>query len=286
MAVGSPPTVRRRQLGRELRKLREEAGLHIDDVAEQLRCSPSRVSRIETARIRIAPGTVHEILDVLDIHDDRRARLVSLARQAEEPGWWQEYTDVLTYEYSTYIALEAEASTLHAFEPLVIHGLLQTEEYARAVISKHYAGDAAEVEPRVKARLARQEALRRDEPLRLWVLIGEAALRQQVGGPKVMRAQLRRLIEVARLPHVRLQILPFSVGALTWMTGPFSILDFPDPDVPTVVYVESLAGDTYIESPHGVEGCTKVFDGLAADALDVSDSLAMLETLSRTVPDA
>jgi len=285
VAVGSPPTVRRRQLGRELRKLREEAGLHIDDVAEQLRCSPSRVSRIETARIRIAPGTVHEILDVLDIHDDRRARLVSLARQAEEPGWWQEYTDVLTYEYSTYIALEAEASTLHAFEPLVIHGLLQTEEYARAVISKHYAGDAAEVEPRVKARLARQEALRRDEPLRLWVLIGEAALRQQVGGPKVMRAQLRRLIEVARLPHVRLQILPFSVGALTSMNGPFSILDFPDPDVPTVVYVESLAGDTYIESPHGVELCTKVFDGLAADALDVSDSLAMLETLSRTISD-
>lgn len=282
MAVGSPPTVRRRQLGRELRKLREEAGLHIDQLAQQLRCSPSRISRIETARIRIAPGTVHEILDVLSIQDERRGRLVTLARQAEEPGWWQEYTDVLTYEYSTYIALEAEASTLRAYEPLVIHGLLQTEEYARAVISKGRGGDPAEVEPRVKARLARQEVLMRADPLRLWVLIGEAALRCRVGGAQVMRAQLRRLVELGRLPHVRLQIVPFESGELTSMNGAFSILEFPDADVPPVVYVESLAGDTYIESPHGVLRCNKVFDGLVADALDVSDSLAMLEDLAST----
>jgi transcriptional regulator with XRE-family HTH domain len=282
--VGSPPTVRRRQLGRELRRLREDAGLHLDQLAGQLRCSPSRVSRIETARIRITPGTVHEILDILDIRDERRDSLVALARRAEEPGWWQAYTDVLPYEYATYIALESEATALRSFEPLVVHGLLQTPDYARAVITKatlHHSPDDAE--PLVRARIARQAVLTRDNPLQMWVLIAEESLHRTVGGPRVMRTQLERLTEVAALPHVRLQILSFKQGAHAAMTGAFSILELPDPEDPDVVYVESVAGDMYVESPHGVDLCTRIFAALAADALDERDSLRLVRRLARTM---
>jgi transcriptional regulator with XRE-family HTH domain len=280
MAVGSPPTVRRRQLGRELRRLREESGLHADHLAEHLRCSPSRISRIETARVRITPGTVHEILDVLEVKGPDRDRLVALARQADEPGWWQQFGDALTYEYATYIAMEAEASALRSFEPLLVHGLLQTEDYARAIISKGRGGDPAEVEPRVKARLARQEILGRRDAARLWVLIGEEVLHRQVGGPSVMRAQLSQLVHLGQRENVRLQVLPFTGGELASMTGAFSIMEFPSPD-PPVVYIENLAGDTYVESDRGLAHCNRVFAELAADALDVPGSLARIESLAK-----
>jgi transcriptional regulator with XRE-family HTH domain len=279
VAVGSPPTVRRRQLGRELRKLRELAGLHLDQLAAELRCSPSRVSRIETARIRISPGTVHEILDVLGIRGDRRTQLVNLARQAEEPGWWQAYTESLTYEYATYIALEAEASAIRNFEPLVIPGLLQTEEYARAVIGKGIPGRELDVDARVAARIARQGVLRDDNPLRLFLLLGEAALRRPVGGAEVMRAQLTRLRQLAGRDGIRLQVVPFAAGELVSMHGSFSILEFPDPEEPPVTYVETVVGETYLESPGGVAQCSTVFDGLAADSLPVDESVKLIKKI-------
>lgn len=296
MAVGSPPTVRRRQLGRELRKLRDEAGLHIDQIAERLRCSPSRISRIETARIRISPGTVHEILDVLEVHDGRRGRLVALAREAEEPGWWQQYSDVLPYELSTYIALESEATAVRLFEPLVVHGLLQTEEYARAVLRKGLAPgagavtaraepDAAkqddakqdEVEQMVAARMTRKAVLERPDPLRLWLLMGEAALHRMVGGRGVMRRQLEYLLELNRSAHIRIQVLPFATGALASMTGAFSIIEFAEQDAPNVVFVENVTGDIYLEQPQGVANCTELFQRLADDALDDGASIRMIE---------
>jgi transcriptional regulator with XRE-family HTH domain len=267
-----------------LRRLREDAGLHLDRMADQLRCSPSRLSRIETARIRIAPGTVHEILDVLDIHDERRERLVALAHQAEEPGWWQEYTDVLPYEYATYIALESEAVAIRSFEPLVVPGLLQTPDYARAVITKatlHHRPD--EAEPLVRARVARQAVLTRPDPLRFWVLIAEEALHRMVGGRTVMRAQLERLIKLEMLPHVCVQVLPLEQGAHAAMTGAFSILELPDPDDPEVVYVESVVGDIYVENPHGVDLCTRIFATLAADALDADNSMGLVRNLVRSM---
>src|SRR5581483_2199799 len=144
------------QLGRELRRLREESGLLAEQLAERLRCSPSRVSRIETARVRIGPGTVHEILDALDIHGPERDRLVALARDAEAQGWWQAYADALPFPYATYISLESEAASLKVFEPTLVHGLLQTEDYARAVIepgARHQ--QPAEVAARLSARMAR-----------------------------------------------------------------------------------------------------------------------------------
>lgn len=281
MAVGSPPTVRRRQLGRELRKLREDAGLHIDQLAEQLRCSSSRISRIETARIRIAPGTVHEILDVLGVDGERRRRLVTLARQAEAPGWWQEYTDVLTYEYATYIALESEASSLRIFEPSIVHGLLQTDEYAAAMLTKGPATHG-DVSSKLAARMARQAAaLGQSDRLALRVVLDEAAIRRMVGGPGVMRRQLSHLIDLSHRPNVHLQVLPFSAGAPPSATGPFTIVDFPDPAETSVVYMENFAGDLYVERTAVIETFAAVFHQLTADAMSVEDSLTLIERLGR-----
>jgi transcriptional regulator with XRE-family HTH domain len=278
VAVGSPPTVRRRQLGRELRRLREEANLHLDQLAERLRCSPSRISRIETARIRIAPGTVHEILDVLEIRDDRRVRRVGLAREADEPGWWQQFSDALTYEYSTYIAMEAEASALRAFEPSIVHGLLQTEEYAQRVIANEPVG-VGDAESKLAARMARQKALSRPDPLRLDVVLDEAAVRRVVGGPAVMERQLSHLISLSRQPNIGVQVLPFDAGASACATGPFAIVDFPDPGEAPVVYMENLGGDVYVERPAEVHSVTVVFRRLCKDALDPDNSRLLLDRI-------
>lgn len=277
MAVGSPPTVRRRQLGRELRKLREAAGLKAEQLAHELHCSASRISRIETARIRIAPGTVHEILDVLDIQGAERAQLVRLARVAQEAGWWQEYGDTITYEYSTLIALESEAAELRTFEPTVVPGLLQTEDYARAVTRKTVIDQRPEwTETRVEVRMARQQVLTRADPVRLWAVLDEGVLRRVVGGPAVMRAQLRALFDAGERANVRILVLPFARGAHACTTGPFVIIGFPEDADPDVVYVETKAGDLYVEKKIGIQRYNLVFDDLRADALGADESAALI----------
>lgn len=282
MVVGSPPTVRRRQLARLLRAAREEAGWKAEDVASEMRSSPSRISRIETARVKISPGTVHEICDVLEIEGEGRQKLVQLARTAEKPGWWQEYTDRLTYEYSTYIALEDDAASLRWFEPLVVPGLLQTEDYARALTRKGLVeGTAEEVEDRVAARMRRQGVLTREEnPLRVSLILDEAALHRVVGGPGVMRAQLRWLAEAAERPNVRIQVLPFEAGAHASMMGPFTILGFPETADPDVVYLENAAGDLYVEKQPGVRRYSLVFEDLRADALGHDESAALIARMA------
>ncbi|HKT06216.1 MAG TPA: helix-turn-helix transcriptional regulator [Rugosimonospora sp.] len=281
MAVGSPPTVRRRQLGRELRRLREDAGLLAEALAERLHCSPSRVSRIETARIRIGPGTVHEILDALGVHGDERARLVALAREAEEPGWWQAYTDALPLPYATYISLESEAVSLKAFEPTLVYGLLQTREYARAVIepgARHQ--QPSEVAARIEARLARQRVLTKPDPVRLHVVLDEAVLHHAVGGHEVLRAQLQRLVELARRPNVTIQVLPFEKSsALVFFPGPVVIMGFPDPDAPPVMYLESVATDLYVERPETVQAHLDLYDRLVEQALSPSRSIRKIQSL-------
>lgn len=280
MAVGSPPTMRRRQLGRELRRLREGAGMQLERLAEQLHCSPSRLSRLETARIRISPGTVHEILDALGIDNGRRNRLVTLAREAERPGWWHPYADALTYEYATYLAMESEAVSLRSYQPLVIHGLLQTEAYAQAVVGKRLA-DQTERRAKVGARMERQSTLLRSDPLKLRLVQGEAALRRPVGGGRVMREQLARLLDMSQLPNVEVQVSPFAAGELTSMHGPFSILEFPDPADLSVVYMEHVAGEVYTESPEIMAECAAVFESLARDSLGVDESRDFIEQLAR-----
>ncbi|MEV4625653.1 helix-turn-helix transcriptional regulator [Micromonospora sp. NPDC049523] len=295
MVVGSPPTVRRRQLGRELRKLREAAGFKAEQVALEVRCSPSRVSRIETARVRITPGTVHELLDVYRVEGAERQRLVALARQAQEAGWWQAHSDALTWEYSTLIALEHDATELRTFESSVLPGLLQTEEYARTVLRKTLLEQAdAATEEKLVVRLARQRILTRaQDPVRLWAILDEAVLRRQVGGPDVMGPQLRHLVEMAGRPNVQLQVLPFDRGAYACNTGPFLLLGFSsadgeeivgEPADGDVVYVENEAGDIYVEKEPGVARYRMVFDNLRADALTCEESRAWLARLAAELP--
>ncbi|MBO0869770.1 MAG: helix-turn-helix domain-containing protein [Micromonosporaceae bacterium] len=283
MAVGSPPTVRRRQLGRELRRLREEANLLAEELAAQLRCSPSRISRIETARIRIGPGTVHEILDALKVEGPERSRLVTLARQAEERGWWQAYTDALPYGYATYIALESEATGLKIFEPIVVHGLLQTEEYARAV-AEQYAGprEPAAVDAHVRARLARQEILNRPDPPPLHVVLDESVLHRVIGSRAILRGQLRHLAEVARMRKVTLQVVPFdSADPVAYVTGPMVIIEFPESRSDPVTYIENVAGGLYIERPEEVHTYLAAFDRLCAAALSPEQTVTRIEAQAR-----
>ena len=282
MAVGSPPTVRRRQLGKELRRLREQTGMLAEALAERLRCSPSRISRIETARIRITPGTVHEILDVLGVEGTERTRLVTLARDADVQGWWQAYNDTLRYEYSTYIALESEATSLSVVEPIVVHGLLQTEEYARAIINQRQdVWTPQDIEGRVKARLARQRILTSEDPPQLHVVLDEAVLHHVVGDRSILRRQLRHLADATGWPTVTIQILPFDrAGPLAILTGTVVIMKLPDSDSSHVVYMESIAGDLYVEDPEGLKQYLRYFDRVRAEALEPEQSAKKIKYLA------
>jgi transcriptional regulator with XRE-family HTH domain len=277
MAVGSPPTVRRRQLGRELRRLRDDSGVLAEELAKRLRCSPSRISRIETARIRIAPGTVHEILDALGVHGPHRERLVDLARQADEPGWWQPLTDSLHYEYSTYIALESEALALKVFEPIVVYGLLQTEDYARAVVQ---SSSPEEAQARVTARINRQAVLHGARPLKLHAVLDESVLHHVIGSRGVLRAQLQRLVELAKLPNVAIQVLPFDAAdVLKYLTGPAVVMEFPDPTDEPVVYLENWAGDLYVEKADVVQRYISIFEDLCRNALSQRRSVQLIQSM-------
>jgi transcriptional regulator with XRE-family HTH domain len=278
MAVGSPPTVRRRQLGRELRRLREAAGLHADQLAERLRCSPSRISRIETARIRITPGTVHEILDVLGVNGAERNRLVELARDAEQSGWWQAYADKFPSMLSAYLALESGASSIRSFEPLLVHGLLQTEAYAR-VVMEHRVESSEGIESRVAARLARQELLSSPD-FQFWLIFDEAVLHRQVGGHDVMNEQLVWLVERGKQPNIRLQMIAFEAGLHSSMTGPFGILNFPDPTEPAVVYIESAATHAFLEREGALHAHEEVFARLSREALSKEETLERVSRMS------
>lgn len=280
MAVtGSPPTVRRRQLGRELRRLRERSDMLAEQLAEHLRCSPSRISRIETARIRITPGTVHEILDVLGVDGSERSRLVRLAREADEPAWWHEYGVALSYGYASYLSLESEASSLRVFEPIVIYGLLQTRAYARAVAEGSPRVTPDEVDSLVKVRMARQEILTRENPTHLHAVLDESVLRRVVGGPDVMLEQLQHLVHMAKRPNVRIQILPFEAGVVaTNFTGPVSLIEFPDPHDGQVVYLENMAGDV-VERPEDIRTYLSIFEYLKSEALNPDESISKIESL-------
>jgi transcriptional regulator with XRE-family HTH domain len=281
VAVGSPPTVRRRQLGRELRRLREQAGLNADEVAKMLRCSTSRISRIETAQIRIAPGTVHEILDALHVVGPSRDRLVLMAREAEHLPWSHAYSDTLSRPVTTYYSLESEAAWLKAFESTVIHGLLQTDEYVRAV-TKHWDHDPSFIDSMIASRRRRRALLTREEPLTLNVVFDEAVLRRQVGGHRVMKAQLQWLADCAQLPNVHLQVIAFEAGMHSGPGGSFGILGFADPDEPSVVYIENANDESILDRRSVVAAYEGTFDRLRAEALDSSETLALIrDQLSR-----
>ncbi|MGH3437685.1 MAG: helix-turn-helix domain-containing protein [Sciscionella sp.] len=277
MARVHSPTVRRRRLASELRRLRDRAGLTIDEVGEKLECSASKVSRIETGQVGVTPRDARDMLALYGIGSDECEALVQLARQARQKGWWQAYSEVFT---GAFVGLESEAASLRTFQALLVPGLLQTEEYVRAVI-KSIRPDAleAQVERRVAGRMKRQRLLTEPDPPEYWAVLDEAVLHRIVGGADVQQRQLRRLCEWAALPHVTLQIVPFGVGAHPGMEGPFLILSFPEPADPDVVYVENTTTGVYLEEQSDVKTYTLMFDHLRASALGPDESL---ETVAAT----
>ncbi|MEU4832279.1 helix-turn-helix transcriptional regulator [Streptosporangium sp. NPDC023615] len=270
------PTVRRRRLASELRHLRERAQLTLEEVSRQLGWSTSKVSRIENSRVGVVPKDVGLLLDLYEIGNSRREELLKLARDARKRGWWHAYDD-LSSEYSAYIGLEAEAASMRSFASAAVPGLLQTEDYIRAVVRAGLVlAPPGEVEHRIEVRMARQALLSQAEPLCLWAVLDEAVIRRIIGGPVVMRSQLKRLLEVIDLPNVTIQILPFAAGAHSAMSGAFQILQFPEPADPDVVFLENLTDSLYVERDADVYRYTVAFDHLRAKALDPDDSRRLI----------
>ncbi|MCE7001259.1 helix-turn-helix domain-containing protein [Kibdelosporangium philippinense] len=283
MARGQSPTVRRRRLASELRRLRETAKLTIEEVGEKLECSASKISRIETGHVGVTPRDARDLLELYDVAPDRLEALVQLSREARKKGWWHAYNEVFT---GAFVGLESDATSLRAFQALLVPGLLQTEDYIRTVMrSIRPDWTEAEVERRVVARMERQRLLTDPEPPNYWAIIDEAVLRRTVGGARVMHGQLLRLCELAALPNVTIQVVPFEAGAHSSMEGPFLILGFPEQMDPDVVYVDTTTGGVYLEEQADVQRYTLMFDHLRASAASPDDSVHMVsqtaERLSR-----
>jgi transcriptional regulator with XRE-family HTH domain len=271
--------VRRRRLASELRRLREVANLTIDEVAEKLECSASKISRIETGHVGVTPRDSRDMLELYGVVGERSDALVQLAREARQRGWWHSYNEVFT---GAFVGLEADSSTLRAFQALLVPGLLQTEKYARAVI-KAMRPDAeeTEIQQRVAARLARQRLLADPNPPHFWAVIDEAVLHRVVGGSAVMAEQFAKLREFAQLPHVTLQVVPFGAGAHAGMEGPFLIVGFPEQADPDVVYVDSSVDGAYLETAPEVRRYTLMFDHLRAAALNPEDTVKEIVRAAR-----
>ncbi|MEU5692627.1 helix-turn-helix transcriptional regulator [Actinosynnema sp. NPDC020468] len=282
MPRGSSPTLRKRRLVSELRRLREEADLTIEEVGERLECSASKISRIETGRVGVTPRDVRDMLATYGADRDTLDELVQLAREARRKAWWDEFGDIAP---GRYVGFEADAESVRTYQGLMIPGLIQEEGYTRALIGDVIPeASASEVDRRVKLRKARQALLREDDPLRLHVVIDEAALHRLVGGPATMRNQLDRLVEVAALPNVTLQVTPFAIGGHAALDGRFVILGFPEKLDPDVVYIESTRSDVYLEQPSDVARYSDMFARLSAASLGPVESVALIEQVERALP--
>ena len=278
MAAPISPMVRRRQLMAELRRLRDAAGLTQDDVADQLDWHSTKVMRIETGRTAPHPNDVRSMLGLYGVTSPEEATaLVKLAQDARQRGRWYSYRDVPLNRYEFFVGLEAEASTIRSFELAVVPGLLQTEDYARAVILGGPMKLAAdEVERRVEVRMTRQQALSQEARPQLWAILDEAAIRRTVGGPAVMRRQLESLAQAAQQVKTIIQIVPFGGGAHAGQLGPFVVLDFPESSEPEVVTMETVGGKLYVDKPEEVRLYNATFDHLRAVALSPGHSGALL----------
>ncbi|MGC5332228.1 DUF5753 domain-containing protein [Micromonospora sp. DT62] len=274
----TPATPRSRRLGRELRKLREAKGLKGEQVAEIVRCSSSRISRIESGEIKPRVGDVMELLVAYSIKIDEEpgTSLLEQARGLREEGWWQRVGG----RYATYIAYETEAVELKNFEPMLVPGLLQTERYAREVNVIGRESDPDEIEQRVVARMTRQEVLRRQPtPLRMHAILSEASLRTEVGGPDVLREQLDHLVTLSRLPNVTIQVLRFEAGAHLADSSGFALLSF-EQDEPPLGYIETLAGELFLESSRDLARLSAAYDNLKMLAMSPAESIKFIKELS------
>jgi len=276
------PTVRRRRLGAELRRLREAHSLKLEEVAERLGLAPSTLSRIETGKAPTKSAYLTAMLEMYQVSDPgARKVLVDMAREGHRKGWWSIYDDVLPSGFDIYVGLEAEASGLRSYETDVVHGLLQTTDYAVAVLRELRPRDTQEqIERVVDLRMERQRLLDQDPPLDLWLIMDEGAIRRNIGGPVVMRNQLEHLIQASRWTNVTMQILAFEAGAHAGLVGPFSILEFPERTDSDVAYTESVGGMIYLEKDREVRACAEAFDRMRAAALSPAASVELTKTLA------
>ncbi len=274
------PTVRAWVLANRLRALREAAGMSIEDVAARLLCSPSKVSRLETARRSAALRDVRDLCLLYEVDDDEAHELMTLAREAGQPGWWQSY-EVVASRSATYIGLEDAATALEHYETVRVPGLLQTPDYTRALMRRIVPGLSPEaVEQYVESRVERQRLLEGERRPSYWVILDEAVLHRQVGGPKVMQGQLERLSRLAQSGTLTLQLVPFEAGAHAGMEGTFMILKFEGSLMPDVVYVEGRSGQLFLNRPAELAVYRETLDHLRAVAESPDATLDRLQRLS------
>jgi transcriptional regulator with XRE-family HTH domain len=278
------PSLRRRRLAAELRRLRDQSGLSVTEAAKRLDWQASRLSRIETRQSGITAPDLRKLLNLYEVEDNTyRTYLAELARRVNERGWWQKYAGMIVSNYADLISLEAEARTIRSYEQELIPGLLQTPEYARAVFRNGWPTETTEqIDRRVEIRMERQEILTRADPPppRLNAVLSEGALRRPVGGYDVMREQLEYLTRPRDRANVTIQVLPFDAGAHPAMTAPFTMLTFPDPDDLGVVFVENVAGGLFLEEPAELRIHDEIWGTLLASALSADDSQAFLRSTS------
>ncbi|MFI6455043.1 helix-turn-helix domain-containing protein [Streptosporangium amethystogenes] len=282
MVAGRGPTVRRRRLAGELRRLRDLKALTLEEAAQCVGWSVAKVSRIETARVGITSPDLTRLLDLYELDESKRPALHALARTARMKGWWDAYASSLPSDYATYIQLEAEAAFIRNFNNALVHGLLQTEDYAREVIRSALMAlsPPAEVERRVEVRLTRQKLLLREEsPIRFWTVIDEAALARQIGSAAIMRGQYAKLLELADQDNITIQVLPLAAGVHPATAGAFSIMEFREIYDPTVVYVENMTSSLYVENDTEMYWYTLAFDHLRAAALGPDRSKKLIEQM-------
>jgi transcriptional regulator with XRE-family HTH domain len=282
MARQQSPTLRRRRLAHELRQLREQAGLTLDQAAVRLEdFSAAKISRIETAKVGARPRDVEDLLTLYGVQDaQHRKNLITLTREARQHGWWEQFSDAMSPSQELYIGLEAEAVLIRMFSTQVISGIFQTEAYAREVLKVIWSSEPPEqIERRVKLRMARQEILERQDGPQIRCILEENVLYRPVGGDEILRAQLLRLADLADSPNVSIRVLRRSIGAHPGNDGAFWMVDFAPPD-PSVVYVEYRTGAIYIEQEEEVEIYSDIFIRLEDAAMSSEQSLALIKTLS------
>ncbi|GCD35952.1 transcriptional regulator [Streptomyces chrestomyceticus JCM 4735] len=277
----SGSVVRRILLGAQLRRLRESRGITREAAGYSIRASESKISRMELGRVSFKARDVEDLLTLYGVNDPQeREALLVLAREANVAGWWHSYGDVLPGWFQTYVGLEGAASLIRAYEVQFVHGLLQTQEYAHAVVHRGMPGaSAAEIDRRVALRLERQKLLLAERPPEFHCVLDEAALRRPYGDREVMRGQLRHLIELSERPNVRLQVVPFSFGGHAGESGAFTTLSFPEPGLPDVVYLEQLTSALYLDKRDEVAQYARVMDRLQEDSPNPAETRDLIRGL-------
>jgi hypothetical protein len=279
----SGPTVLRMLLGSQLRKLRESRDITREAAGWEIRASESKISRMELGRVGFKERDVADLLTLYGVNDaEERTSLLALARQANNPGWWHRYGDVLPTWFSAYLGLEAAASLIRTYEVQFVPGLLQTREYARAVVLLgHGTAPAEEIDRRVDLRMARQHLLNRSDPPHLWAVLDEAVLRRPIGGPDVLRAQVVALADAAKQPNVTIQIIPFHAGGHAAAGGAFTMLRFADQELPDVVFMEQLTSALYLDKRDDVDHYAGAMERLCIEAEPPARTVEVLEQTLR-----